>query len=361
MPEISTPRFLAVDDQPEINDLMVEMLAMRGFRGEACTDASQALRLLKQRNFQVVLSDLNIPGMDGMQLLNKVQTNFPEVAFVMITGTDDVQSGIRAMKAGASDYLLKPVQGDDIVASINRALEMKRLERTLSRNRSALEEMVARRTKQLEQALKRVERTYDETLQVLGRALDLRDNETAGHSHRVTRYSLELASAMNCTPVQLRQIARGAYLHDVGKIGIPDSILLKPGPLTEQEKTIMQAHVNIGYDLVSRISFLADPAEIVLTHQERFDGQGYPRGLAGSDIPLGARIFAVADTLDAMTSDRPYRKALPYSTAREEIIRESGRQFDPEVVKAFLLVPEQVWEKIRLEIYLHHFLPRGNS
>jgi putative nucleotidyltransferase with HDIG domain len=357
VPKTSTPCFLAVDDQPEINDLMLKMLTMRGFRGEACTDASQALRLLQQGNFQVVLSDLNIPGMDGLELLNKVRTNFPEVAFVMITGAGDVQSGIRAMKAGASDYLLKPVQADEVVACIHRALEVKRLDRELKKNRNSLEAMIARRTKQLERALKRVEKTYDETLQVLGRALDFRDTETAGHSYRVTRYSLELATAMKCTPFQLRQIARGAYLHDVGKIGIPDSILMKPGPLTEQEKAIMEAHVKIGYELVSRISFLADPAEIVLTHQERFDGQGYPQGLSGKEIPLGARIFALADTLDAMTSDRPYRKALPYSAAREEIIRESGRQFDPEVVEAFLLIPEQVWKKIRLEIYLHHFLP----
>jgi len=215
---------------------------------------------------------------------------------------------------------------------------------------------VAQRTNQLRSALKRVEMTYDETLQALGAALDLRDNETAGHSERVGRYSLEIAKLLDCSIEEMKQIARGAYIHDIGKIGIPDAILLKPDKLSEQETVIMKAHVRIGYDLVSRISFLAPAAEIVLTHQERYDGTGYPQGLVGKEIPLGARIFAVADTLDAITSDRPYRRARPFSSAREEIERESGKQFDPEIVRAFLAVPEGVWEQIRAAS-----LRRGNE
>jgi HD-GYP domain-containing protein (c-di-GMP phosphodiesterase class II) len=210
--------------------------------------------------------------------------------------------------------------------------------------------MVEQRTKQLQTAMKRIEHTYDETLEALGAALDLRDTETEGHSRRVSRYCFEMAKAMGCTAEQLKQIARGSYLHDIGKIGIPDAILLKPARLTEEEMAVMQTHARVGYDLVSRIGFLAPAAEIVLTHQERYDGTGYPQGLMGDEIPLGSRIFAVADTLDAMTSDRPYRMALPLSAARSEISREAGRQFDPEVVRVFLSIPEQVWEKIRLEV-----------
>src|SRR2546425_6693941 len=197
--------------------------------------------------------------------------------------------------------------------------------------------------------MKRSEMTYDETLEALGAALELRDTDTAGHSRRVSLYCLELARPMGCSNEQLKEIARGAYLHDIGKIGIPDAILLKPGKLTEQEMAIMQTHARIGYELVHRIAFLAPAAEIVLTHQERYDGTGYPQRLSKNQIPIGSRIFAVADTLDAMTSDRPYRRALPFSAAREEIIRESGRQFDPEVVKVFLSLPQTVWEEIRLE------------
>jgi len=157
---------------------------------------------------------------------------------------------------------------------------------------------------------------YDELLEVLGVALDFRDNETAGHSHRVARYCSEIAKAMGCPSEDLIQFNRGAYLHDLGKIAIPDPVLFKKGKLSPQEWEVMRTHAWIGYNLVSRISLLAPVAEILLAHHEHYDGTGYPKGLKGDEIPLGARIFAVADTLDAMTSDRPYRKARPFSTAR---------------------------------------------
>jgi putative nucleotidyltransferase with HDIG domain len=254
------------------------------------------------------------------------------------------------MKEGATDYVLKPFQLDAVVASLERGLERKRLELEVENYRKKLEQMVDQRTRQLQAAIKRIELTYDETLEALAAALDLKDNETAGHSKRVTLFSLKIAKAMGCTDEQRKQIERGAYLHDIGKIGIPDAILLKPGKLSPREMEIMQEHVRIGYDLVCRISFLAPAAQIVLTHQERFDGTGYPQGLMGEEIPLGARIFTVADTLDAMTSDRPYRRALPYSAAREEIQRESGRQFDPAVVEVFLAIAEETWEGIRKKV-----------
>jgi hypothetical protein len=183
---------------------------------------------------------------------------------------------------------------------------------------------------------------YDELLEVLAVALDFRDNETAGHSRRVVRYCSEIAQMMGCPRNTWVEINRGAFLHDLGKIAIPDAILFKKGKLSPQEWGVMKTHPWIGYNLVSRIPLLASVAEILLTHHERYDGAGYPRGLKGEEIPLGARIFAVADTLDAMTSDRPYRKALPFSSAREEITRESGHQFDPQVVEAFLAIPEQM-------------------
>jgi HD-GYP domain-containing protein (c-di-GMP phosphodiesterase class II) len=180
-------------------------------------------------------------------------------------------------------------------------------------------------------------------------ALDIRDNETAGHSRRVTLYSLEMAKRLNFSSDQLKQLERGASLHDIGKIGIPDSILLKPGKLSPEETVIMQAHAWIGYQLTSRVAFLSSAAQIVLTHQERYDGTGYPQGLVGEEIPLGARIFAVADTMDAILSNRPYRRGQPYCVARAEIARGSGRHFDPQVVAVFLSIPEETWVKIRTE------------
>jgi putative nucleotidyltransferase with HDIG domain len=238
--------------------------------------------------------------------------------------------------------------------SVNSStLEVNLLGTALNRAASARREVETelRQAKEsAEAATNRVELTYDDTLQALGAALDLRDNETAGHSNRVTRYCLELARRIGCSGEELKNIERGAYLHDIGKIGTPDAILLKPGKLTPEERKIMQQHAQVGYELVSRIEFLQEAAEIVHSHQERFDGKGYPRGLAGEAIPLGARIFAVADTFDAMTSNRPYRQALPLSVALEEIRIESGRQFDPQVVKVLGAIPPTVWDEIRHEV-----------
>jgi putative nucleotidyltransferase with HDIG domain len=203
---------------------------------------------------------------------------------------------------------------------------------------------------------------YDEVLLAFGQAIDLRDNETAGHSMRVTRYSTEISTAMGCPPQDLERFARGAYLHDIGKIAIPDAILHKPGKLTQEETEVMRSHAWIGYNIVSRVSFLVPCAEIVLSHHERFEGGGYPQDLSGEQIPLGARIFAVADTLDAITVDRPYRKAAPFSVARDEIIRESGKQFDPVVVQAFRSIPErEILDIMSVEIRRYARVPLHTS
>jgi HD-GYP domain-containing protein (c-di-GMP phosphodiesterase class II) len=188
----------------------------------------------------------------------------------------------------------------------------------------------------------------DQLLRILGDALDLRDNETAGHSRRVERYSLEIANALGCSGDQLAQIARSAYVHDIGKIAIPDAILRKPGSLCAEEFEVMRTHPWIGYNMLSRLPSLVPVAEIVLAHHERWDGSGYPRRLKGEEIPLGARVFAVADSLDAMTTDRPYRRAVSFSAAKEEIQRESGRQFDPKVVQAFVSGAEGVMRAVVL-------------
>jgi cyclic di-GMP phosphodiesterase len=343
-------RVLVVDDEPAVCNLLGEKLTLAGYDCRVCSNGQAALECLAAETFEAIISDMNMPGISGLVLLDKSRGMYPRTAFLMVTGVDDIRVGIQAMKQGADDYLVKPFQFDVVLSSIERALEKKRLESEVEQYRQNLEGMVEQRTKQLHSAMKRIELTYDETLEALGAALDLRDNETAGHSQRVSRYCLEMAHAMGVEAEPLKHIARGSYLHDIGKIGIPDAILLKPGKLTLEEKQIMESHARIGYDLVSRIAFLAPAAEIVLTHQERFDGTGYPQGLVAGEIPIGARIFAVADTLDAMTSDRPYRRALPYSTARAEIEREANRQFDPEVVQKFLSVSQRTWENIRTEV-----------
>jgi response regulator RpfG family c-di-GMP phosphodiesterase len=339
-------RILIVDDEPAIGRLLRDKLSHDGFECKDCTQGEDALKLLAHQAFDAVVSDLQMPGLSGLDLLRKVRQSFPHVAFLIATGVNDIHESIRAMKEGADDYLLKPFQWDTVLLSINRALEKRRLEQELENYRKHLEEMVDQRTQQLQAAIRRIEQTYDDTLEALAAALDLRDHETAGHSRRVMQHSLEIAQRMGCTSQEMKNVARGAHLHDIGKIGVPDAILRKPVGLTEKERQIMERHVRIGYQLMCRISFLAGAAEIVLTHHERFDGTGYPQGLVGTKIPLGSRIFAVADTLDAITSDRPYRRALPYTVAREEIRRQSGRQFDPAVVEVFLSIPEETLDLI---------------
>jgi putative nucleotidyltransferase with HDIG domain len=350
----STPtgvtRVLIVDDELTTRKLLAAMLGEAGVPCKTAACAEEGLRVLETESVDAVLSDLQMPGISGMEFLAQVRPRYHQLAFLMITGVDDIRVGIEAMKKGADDYLVKPLQIEVVMASLERALEKKRLEQEVDHYRQHLEEMVKERTGQLETALWQVERGYEDTLEALGAAIDLRDSETAGHSHRVAVYSVKIAKELGATEHELKTIAQGAWLHDIGKLAIPDAILLKPGALTEQEWTIMRSHAQLGFDLVKRIHFLADAAEIILTHHERCDGSGYPRGLKTADIPLGARIFAVADTVDAMTSDRPYRSALPFEEAHDEIRRGSGSRYDSRVANVFLSVAIESWKAIRHSI-----------
>jgi putative nucleotidyltransferase with HDIG domain len=340
-------RALIVDDERAVCEVLREKLQREGYECRISLSGEEALSLLHAERFDVILSDLRMPRISGLEFLERAQAECPYAAFVLVTGEHDVRIGVEAMKNGASDYVVKPFQLDEVFRRVTSALERKRLEKEVEEYRERLEQMVAERTGQLKKALNQIEQTYDQTLEALGAALDLRDAATAGHASRVTRYAVAVAQAMGFSDRELHELKRGAYLHDIGKIGIPDGILLKEGPLTRQEQEVMRNHVSIGYQLVKRIAFLSPAAEIVLAHQERYDGLGYPLALRGTEIPLGARIFAVADAFDAMTSDRPYRRALPAELAFEEIQREAGHQFDPEVVRAFLSLPQSTWEDIR--------------
>jgi putative nucleotidyltransferase with HDIG domain len=238
------------------------------------------------------------------------------------------------------DYLLKPPKLTDLIRAIERALAKRRIELARKRYQKKLERKVRDRTTELRAALSSIADTYEKTLLALVSALDAREHETSDHSVRVVKYTQAIAEEMGIRGRELEEIGRGALLHDIGKIGVPDAVLLKPGKLTPAEWAEMRKHPDIGYQMIQAIPFLATPAEIVLSHQERWDGEGYPRKLARGDIHIGARIFAVADTLDAMTSDRPYRKGTTFANAIQEIHRCAGTQFDPDVVRAFLSLGE---------------------
>ncbi len=337
---------LVVDDNPAACKLLALILAPPGFHCTTAANGQLALGHLDRARFDAVISDLDMPGMDGLQLLAQVRRHYRHVAFLVTTGVDDVAVGVQAMRHGADDYLVKPLHEGAVLASLEKALYKQHLEQEVEHYREHLEATVAERTGQVQAALQQIARNYEDTLRALGAAIDLRDNETAGHSQRVCLFSLELGRAMGWSGEELLNLARGAYLHDIGKLGVPDCVLLKPGPLDPQEWQLMQRHAQIGFDLLKDIPFLAAAAEIVLTHHERCDGRGYPRGLQGPEIPVSARIFSIADTLDAMTSDRPYRRAVSFAEAHQTIRQLSGTQFDVAAVQVFLKIPQARWETI---------------
>jgi putative nucleotidyltransferase with HDIG domain len=344
-------RILVVDDEDAIREIVCSMLAAANYKTRQASSGLKALAILDAgEEFELMLSDLMMADLDGIGLLERTKEGYPDMPVVMVTAVHDISVALAAIRNGAYDYLLKPFEREQLLATVRRALENRRLKMDNRRYQTELETLVDARTEQLQKAMSNLERSYDITLEALGDALDLKDAETEGHSKRVTAFTIAIARAMGLPRDQIAMIARGAFLHDIGKMAIPDAILRKPGKLDPDEVTIMREHAYRGYQMLKKIPFLAEAAEIVYSHQEKYDGTGYPRGLKGKEIPLGARLFSVADTLDAMTSDRPYRAAQTLTAARTEIELFSGRQFDPEVVKMFLSMPENIWPDLRKEI-----------
>jgi putative nucleotidyltransferase with HDIG domain len=356
-------RILVVDDEESIREVVCSMLGAAGYRCTPAVSGNAALDLLAAgAEFELMLSDLMMAEMQGDVLLERAKERFPDMPVIMVTAVSDLSVALGTLRTGAYDYLLKPFEREQLLNTVSRALENRRLRLENRAFQLHLESRVAEQTAQLrrvntdlQRANAELRKSYDITLEALGDALDLKDAETEGHSKRVTAFTIAIARAMGLEDDEIRVIARGAFLHDIGKMAIPDSVLRKPGPLTQEEVMIMREHCLRGYQMVSKIPFLADAAEIVHAHQERWDGSGYPRGLRGDEIPLGARIFSIADTLDAITSDRPYRAAQSYQAAREEIERWSGRQFDPAIVQVFLNMPESIWDSVRVQVHSQVF------
>jgi putative nucleotidyltransferase with HDIG domain len=344
---VANDHILIADDEEAIREVVSTLLEAQGYHCITVGNGRQALESLSNHPVDLVLSDMVMPEMDGLQLLSWLRTHDRDIPVIMVTAMHDVSTALEAMRRGAYDYILKPFERDQLLMGVRRALEHRRLILENRNYQKNLERLVQQRTAELKNALSQLEESYDETLEALGGALDLKDSETEGHCKRVMVFTLAIAKSMDIEASHLPQLARAAFLHDIGKMAIPDRILRKPGPLTEEERAIMRTHCQIGYDMLVRIPFLREAAEIVLAHQEYFDGTGYPRGLRGDDIPLGARIFAIADALDAMISDRPYRNALPIEHARAEIHRCSGTQFDPQIVEVFLNIPDSTWLDLR--------------
>ncbi len=340
-------RVLIVDDDRQIRRVLNEFFLESGYTCLVAANGREGLEAFDAERPPLTVTDVNMPVMDGLTFLKQARAMEPDAAVLVLTGVGDVPTAVEALKFGAYDFILKPVNMDELLIAAERAVEHRQLVLERREYHALLERRVEEATRDLAATLNQLEDTYRSTLEALGSAIDTRDLGTHAHSRRVRGYSLVIARAHGVSVADLRDIEHGVLLHDIGKIGIPDAILLKPGPLTPPEWQIMRTHPEIGRAIIEQIPFLRGAVPIVYHHHERWDGTGYPLGLRGDGIPLGARIFAVADAFDAMTFDRPYSRAISLEDARGEIQRCAGTHFDPSVVKTFGAVPLEVFEEIR--------------
>jgi putative nucleotidyltransferase with HDIG domain len=344
---------LIVDDEYEIAEILSDLLNTEHVCITAGS-AEEALERLPEREFRLVISDITMPGISGLEMLPHVKRISPNSVVVMISGLQTVESAIDALRLGAFDYVMKPFDLRQVEAVVKRALEHHDLVVAKQRYENHLEELVEQRTAALDKALGSLENAYRSTLRALTAALETRDSETHGHSERVVTYSLRLGREYGLEQDELKALEFGSLLHDIGKIGVPDAILRKPAKLTDEEWVQMREHPLHGQQILRGIDFLSRSSRVVAQHHEKWDGSGYPLGLRGEDIDICARIFAVADAYDAITSDRVYRRGKPYEAAAEELELWAGRQFDAEVVAAFHRVPKEDW----LELHRISLLPK---
>jgi putative two-component system response regulator len=345
-PREGRPRILLVDDEQEVRHLLFDLLSCDYECGQACS-AEEALKALEVAQFDLVLSDIQMDGMSGLEMVPRVLELAPDAVVVMVSGASTIESAIEAMHAGAFDYVTKPFRLEHVEMAVRRALEHRDLRLAKRAYENRLEELVRIRTAELGEALASLEDAYRSTLKALTVALDKRDSETSGHSERVVNFSLRLGRELGLDAEQLRSLEFGSLLHDIGKIGVPDAILRKPASLDEAEWFEMRKHPLHGQQILSGVKFLEGAARVVAQHHERWDGTGYPVGLRGEQIDLNARIFSVVDTFDAVTSDRVYRRGRSYDAAVAELEEWAGRQFDPEVVEAFRRIPREEWDELR--------------
>jgi putative nucleotidyltransferase with HDIG domain len=346
-------KILIIDDEPNVLSVLSSLLSS-DHDCRTATSAIEAIEYLKEEVYDLVLSDIVMPGMTGLELLAEITSLSRETVVILISGNLNIQNAIEALRRGAFDYVTKPFNLSDVETAVARALRHQSLVKANQQYEHHLEQLVDLRTSELTVAITNLNSTleklysnYRATLRALAAALEARDVETKGHSERVVSYCIRLGKRIGLMDRELITLENGALLHDIGKIGVPDGILLKRGALTEDEWSHMRRHVEFGAQILRGIDFLEGARQIVAQHHERYDGSGYPARKEGEQICLGARIFAVADAVDAMTSDRPYRAARSFDDAVDELIRCAGAHFDPFVVQAFTEVSIDEWREVR--------------
>ena len=327
---------LVVDDEDFIREIICRKLGGSGFACDSAPSAEDALAKIAQNDYDCVLSDIHMPGMSGVDLLRQIKLQDQDLAVILVTGAPDIDAALEAMRLGAYDHLSKPLNLAALEMTVDRALEKKRLVEENREYQHNLESMVKERTKQLSAANEDLKRLFTGSIKALAQALEAKDEYTQGHSARVAEESVNIARYLSLSDTEVQRMWLAGYLHDIGKIGIKETVLNKPGKLDEEEWDLIQQHPVVAGRILGPIPELSDIIDIIVHHHERYDGSGYPDGLEGSSIPLGARILAVADTYDALTSRRPYRDPLALEEAYRILEEAAGTYLDPVIARAFL-------------------------
>lgn len=327
---ISKERILIVDDDFQVRDVLEAILTFEDYTVEVTGDAESALEILKKESFELIISDINMSDISGVDLLKIILEKYPDTAVVMVTGVDDRETAIKTLHMGAYGYVTKPFLVNEIVINTTNSLRRRALEIENKRHREELEILVNERTSELLES-------REESIHILSKAAEFRDNETAKHTIRMGLLAEHLSQLCNLPTDLCKNLRDAAPLHDVGKIGISDTILLKPGKLTADEFQEMKKHSEIGYRILSESNaeIFKLGSEIALTHHEKFDGSGYPKGLAGNAIPIVGRIAAICDVFDALTSERPYKKAFSIEATLDIMVKGRGQHFDPQLFDLF--------------------------
>jgi putative nucleotidyltransferase with HDIG domain len=344
----SGPRVLVVDDEDAVRSAVAASLDNYASDIQQADSVKSALCCLAEDDFDIVVCDMYMPEAHGLELIKKMREQQRDVAFVVMTGSPELPDVIAALRLQAAGFLKKPFCKEQLVDALDTAYGTVKNQRRIANRLVLLSSEVEEKSKQLQEALANLEICERSSLEALVSAMDAREHETCAHSFRVRAYSSCLAEQVKYPADLMVEFETAALLHDVGKISIPDAILLKPGSLTAEEFEQCKTHAVSGARILGSIPSLRGVAEIIRHHHERWDGSGYPDQLKGEDIPLGSRLFTIADTLDALISDRCYRPATSFANAQKEIVRCSGTQFDPAAVEAFLRIPEEQWLKLRV-------------
>ena len=329
-------KILIVDDEKIVCSVVAHRLAKEGYPCVVANNGKEALGYFYKDSFSLIISDIRMPEMDGLELLKNVKAVRPNTMFIIMTAHPEIDVAIEAIRMGVTDFIIKPVDLELVVFSVNKALEQKKMEEELESYHNNLKKLVEERTTKLKQALLILKKAHLDSVKILAEVIDAKDPYTRGHSDRVRKMSMRIAMKMGFSEERLESLVFGALLHDIGKIGIRDEVLQKKGELSSEEYKYIQQHPLIGVKIVEGIDFFKDKIPLIRSHHEHYDGSGYPDGLIGEVIPLEARIIAVPDAFDAMTSLRPHRKAIPVDNVIFEMEKGKGRQFDPRVLEIFL-------------------------